>query len=154
MVNTIQSRLTDPAQDSTVSRYGTLGVILACLAAMAAVLAMPGCSGGSAAHAVDTSRARDALVIALDHWKQGDTPGSLPSSSTPMTVQDFDWQGGAKLLDYQVQGEGEPRDANLSIKVKLSLDGLQGKSKKVEKTVSYLVTTSPSVTVFRDTLKR
>ena len=121
---------------------------------MRVVLARPGWSGGSSAHAVNTSRARDALVIALDHWKQGDAPGSLRSSSTPMTIQDFDWQGGAKLVDYQVLGEGEAKDANLSIKVKLSLDGIPGKAKKTEKTVSYLVTTSPSVTVFRDMLKR
>ena len=58
-----------------MNRYGTLGVILACLVAMA-VLALPGVPE-AAAHAVDTPRARDALVMALDHWKQGDTPGSL-----------------------------------------------------------------------------
>jgi hypothetical protein len=154
MDNSIESRSTAPALDSSMSRYGTLGVIVACLLAMAAALAMPGCSGGSAAHAVNTSKARDALVSALDHWKQGDTPGSMATSSTPMTVQDFDWMAGAKLLDYQIQGDGEAKDANLSIKVKLTLDGVQGKSKKAEKTVSYLVTTSPSTTVFRDTLKR
>ena len=40
-----------------------------------------------------------------------------------MTVQDFEWQGGAKLIDYQVLGEGQERDANLSVKVKLTLVG-------------------------------
>ena len=152
MINSIDSRSIAPDLDSAVGRYGTMGIILASLLAMA-MLMLPGCSG-SAAHAVDTSRARDALVRALDHWKQGDTPGSLATPPTPMTVQDFDWLGGARLLDYQVLGEGEAKDANLSIKVKLALDGLQGKTKKAEKTVSYLVTTSPSITVFRDTLKR
>jgi len=152
MINSIDPRSIAPTFDSIVSRYGTLGVIVASLISMAG-LVLPGCSG-TAAHAVDTSRARDALVNALDHWKQGDTPRSLATSSTPMTVQDFDWQGGARLLEYQVLGEGEAKDANLSIKVKLTLDGLQGKTKKSEKTVSYLVTTSPSVTVFRDMLKR
>ena len=38
-----------------------------------------------------------------------------------MTVQDFDWEAGAKLVDYQIQGEGEPVDANLRIQVKLNL---------------------------------
>ena len=71
-----------------------------------------------------------------------------------MTVQDFEWQGGAKLIDYQLLGEGQPRDANLSVKVKLTLAGKQGKGKNIEKTVYYLVGTSPSVTVFRDMLKR
>ena len=128
----IRSPQAGPAQDRDQIRHGTLGVILACLVAMA-VLALPGCSGGSSAHAVNTSRARDALVIALDHWKQGDAPGSLRSSSTPMTIQDFDWQGGAKLVDYQVLGEGEAKDANLSIKVKLSLDGIRARRRRPRK---------------------
>jgi hypothetical protein len=152
MAKTFTSYQAELALGSEMDRYGTLGVIFACLAAIA-VFAMSGCSS-TAAHAVDTSRAREALVATLDHWKKGDSPDSLPSSTMPMTVQDFDWQDGAKLLDYQVQGDGEAKDANLSIKVKLSLDGVQGKSRKVEKTVSYLVTTSPSITVFRDALKR
>jgi hypothetical protein len=71
-----------------------------------------------------------------------------------MTVQDFEWESGAKLLDYEVLGDGQSRDANLSVKVKLMLASDQAKAKKVEKTVSYLVGTSPSITVFRDMLKR
>ncbi len=156
MIGTIEPRADDLSAcdhgDRALTRYGTLGVIVACLGAMLALM-LSGCSG-AAAHAVDPSRANDALVTALDHWKAGDDPGSLSSSSTPMTVQDFDWQGGAKLIDYQLLGEGQARDANLSVKVKLTLQGTQGKSKTVQKTVYYLVGTSPSVTVFRDMLKR
>ena len=129
-----------------------MGIIVACLGAMLALI-LPGCSGASA-HAVDPSRARDALVTALDHWKRGDDLRALASSATPMTVQDFDWQGGAKLIDYQLLSEGQERDANLSVKVKLTLAHKQGKSKPVEKSVYYLVGTSPSVTVFRDMFKR
>ncbi len=157
MIGTIESRAAVlPAYDRgdrALTRYGTMGVIVACLAAMLALM-LSGCSG-AAAHAVDPSRAHDALVTALDHWKAGDDPGSL-ASSTPMTVQDFDWQGGAKLIDYELLGEGQQRDANLSVKVQLTLAGKQGKGKgkNVEKTVYYLVGTSPSVTVFRDMLKR
>jgi hypothetical protein len=72
-----------------------------------------------------------------------------------MTVQDFDWAGGARLVDYQVIDDGQAKDANLSIKVKLVLNAPeQGRSKPTEKSVWYLVTTSPSVTVFRDTFRR
>jgi hypothetical protein len=140
----------NPALDGSrpSERSLMLSIIVASLAALA-LLALSGCSG-PAAHAVNTSKARDALVTALDHWKQGDAPRSISS----MTIQDFDWERGAKLLDYQVQGEGEARDANLSIKVKLTLAGDKPGSRQVEKTVSYLVGTSPSVTVFRDMLKR
>ncbi len=158
MIGTIGSRTPQRlsfGQDShALTHFGTLGVIVACLGALLA-LVLPGCSG-AAAHAVDPSRARDALVTALDHWKTGEDSKTLSSSTTPMTVQDFDWQGGAKLVDYQLLGEGQKRDANLSIKVKLTLAPGRGKGqgKNVEKTVYYLVGTSPSVTVFRDMLKR
>ncbi len=136
--------------ERTLALYGSLGILAACLAALS-LLAFSGC-GSSAAHAVDSSRARDALVTALDRWKNGDAPGSLAAAAPPMTVQDFDWQGGVRLLDYQLLGEGQPRDANLSVRVKLTLAGNKGKP--IEKTVYYLVGTSPSVTVFRDMLRR
>jgi hypothetical protein len=156
MMNIIESRATDASgadhEDLSLVRSGTLGVILACLVAMA-LFALVGCSGGNA-HAVNPSRAREALVSALDHWKKGEAPRSLSAASPSMTVQDLEWERGAKLVDYQVLGDGESRDANLSVKVKLTLADEKSKSKTMEKTVSYLVGTSPSVTVFRDMLKR
>ena len=118
--------------------------------AMLVALSIAGCSAG-VANPVDPDRARVALKTALDHWKSGGDPLSMPASATPMTVQDLEWQSGAKLLDYEVLGDGEPADANLRVKVKLTL---AGKTKKAEKTVNYLVTTSPAVTVFRDMLRR
>jgi hypothetical protein len=113
-------------------------------------LSTAGCAPG-VANPVDPDRARVALKAALDHWKNGGDPLAMPGSATPMTVQDLEWQSGAKLLDYEVLGDGEPADANLRVKVKLTL---AGKTKKAEKTVNYLVTTSPAVTVFRDMLRR
>ncbi|APW63951.1 hypothetical protein [Paludisphaera borealis] len=118
--------------------------------AMLVALSVAGCSGG-VANPVDPDRARVALKSALDHWKSGGDPLSMPTSATPMTVQDLEWQSGAKLVDYEVLGDGEPADANLRVKVKLTL---AGKGKNAEKTVNYLVTTSPAVTVFRDAMRR
>jgi hypothetical protein len=126
---------------------GRLGAVLVVLAA----LPLAGCWGTSRAHAVDPPRAREALKAALEHWKGGQGPESLRSSTTPMTVQDFDWAGGARLIDYQILGDGKAMDANLSVRVKLVL-GRPGKA--AEKTVWYLVGTSPSVTVFRDIFRR
>jgi hypothetical protein len=136
---------------STLSRRRWLAAGLVVLA----TAPLAGCWTSSQAHAVDPPRAREALKTALDHWKSGQDPRSLPSSSTPMTVQDFDWAGGAKLVDYQLIDGGQAKDANLSIKVKLVLDApVKKASKPTEKAVWYLVTTSPSVTVFRDTFRR
>lgn len=79
MIGTIESRAAELSVnvrgEAALTRYGTLGVIVACLAAMLALM-LSGCSG-AAAHAVDPSRARNALVTALDHWKTGDDPSAL-----------------------------------------------------------------------------
>ncbi|WP_165221399.1 hypothetical protein [Aquisphaera insulae] len=117
-----------------------------CLAAL--IAALPGCSTGEA-HAVDTSKAREALASSLDAWKRGEDSRSVSS----ITIQDFDWERGAKLEGYEILGDGQAKGANLSIQVKLRLAAAAGK-KATEKSVYYLVGTSPSVTVFRDTLRR
>ena len=141
-------------QNTTV--YGTLLVVAACLAALATVL-LPGCGDPSRAHAVNQPTARDALKIALDGWKNGQTPASFASASSPIVVQDFEWDSGAKLLEYQLVDDGKAVDANLRVQVKLTLAGGGGKAptgKNSEKTVWYLVGTSPKVTVFRDMLRK
>jgi len=139
------------------SLYGTLWVVAACLGVLATLL-LSGCSNPSRAHAVDVPRARDALKIALDEWKKGESPESLASASTPMIVQDFEWGSGAKLIDYQIIDDGKAEDANLRIQVKLTTSGGTGQGKtqgkNAEKKVWYLVGTSPKVTVFRDMLRR
>jgi hypothetical protein len=139
------------------SLYGTLWVVVACLAVLATLL-LPGCTDASRAHAVNEPTARDALKTALDGWKNGKTPASFASDSSPMIVQDLEWSSGAKLLDYQLIDDGKAYDANLRIQVKLSLAGADAKAapatKTTEKTVWYLVGTSPKVTVFRDMLRK
>jgi hypothetical protein len=160
MISTTKSTATwdaAPRRDERdVSGYGSLALLAACLGVLAVSLCS-GCSGDIRAHAVDPPRAREALKTALDQWKAGAGPRSLQSSATPMTVQDFDWAAGAKLLDYQVVDDGKPYDANLRVQVRLVLSH-PGKDKDedqaVEKKVWYLVGTSPSVTVFRDMFRR
>jgi hypothetical protein len=126
-------------------------------AGLVVLVALPlaGCWSSSQAHAVDPPHAREALRIALDQWKKGEGPRSLESSATPMIIQDFDWAGGARLIDYQVVDDGQPQGANLRVQVNLTLNSpTKGQRKTDEKKVWYLVGTSPSVTVFRDMLRR
>jgi hypothetical protein len=84
----------------------------------------------------------------MESWKKGDRIDALRSGSPPIVAQDFDWMGGHHLLAYEVTGDGKDDDANLRIPVRLTLRTPQGK--ELSKDVSYVVGTSPSLTVFRD----
>ena len=120
-------------------------LLAAGLAALAA-LPLSGCWGSSQANAVDPPRAREALKIALEHWKSGESPRSLQSSSTPMIVQDFDWIGGAKLLDYRIDGPGRELVGQQNFPVTLTLEA---SGRKATRRVEYQVTTDPILVVSR-----
>lgn len=124
------------------TRFAHLTTVVTCLV-------FTGCSGGGGSAApVEPSKAREALVVALDSWKKGDTIDSLKSGSPSIVAQDFDWMAGARLVEFEIIGEGKDDNANLRIPVKLTLRTPQGK--EVKKSVSYVVGTSPTLTVFRD----
>lgn len=127
------------ARRALLTTYGSVAV---------AGLLFSGCFGQERAAAVDPGRARRALQTALESWKKGDTIEQLRSNSPSIVAQDFDWMAGARLVDYEVTGDGKDDDANLRIPVKLSLRTAQGKD--LSKSVSYVVGTSPVLTVFRE----
>jgi hypothetical protein len=96
---------------------------------------------------VDSPKAVETLKIALDAWKTGKKTQELKAATPSIVVQDMDWDGGSKLLDYQITGPGTEQDANLRCPVKLTLRDPQGQ--EVKKDVSYIVGTDPVLTVFR-----
>ena len=106
-----------------------------------------GCSRTPWAGTVDADRAREVLKTALDVWKKGDTPDTLKSSSPTITAQDLDWLGGAKLVNYELTGDSKSVEANLYVPVTLTLTTATGK--EVKKKVTYIVATSPYLSVFR-----
>jgi hypothetical protein len=119
------------------------------LLAVATLLAPAGCSPGpQRAAAVDPAAARTALQSALDAWKAGQKPADLKAASPAITVQDLDWESGSRLVSYEVKSEGTHDDANLRIPVSLTLSGPSGGEQK--KDVTYVVGTSPAITVFRE----
>jgi hypothetical protein len=156
MNHTVKSTMEDWTnlirEDRDRSFYGSIWVAIACLGAISALL-LSGCSSSSRASAVNAPLARESLKVALEHWKKGEDLKSLQDSVTPMTAQDYEWASGAKLIDYQILDSGREEDVNLRVQVKITL-GQQGNSKTIEKTASYVVGTSPSVTVFRDIMRR
>ncbi|GIW85891.1 MAG: hypothetical protein KatS3mg108_0215 [Isosphaeraceae bacterium] len=112
------------------------------------VWVVAGCGGPPRAAPVEPELARRALRVALDGWKSGAKPADLKSATPPMTVQDLDWLSGLALVEYEVVGPGRDDDANLRIPVDLVLRDPEGR--ELRKRVSYVVGTSPSVTVFRE----
>jgi hypothetical protein len=114
------------------------------------MLAMAAClfAGCGSKHAVQPDLAVTTLRTALEGWRSGKTPEAMQQVVPAIVVQDLDWTGGAKLKEFQILDGGKPVDANLYAQVKLKLiDASGGES---EKTVTYVVGTSPKLTVFRD----
>lgn len=107
-----------------------------------------GCLGTRHVEPVDAPRGREALKTALDGWKKGGSPAALLKESPPITVQDWDWQAGTRLVDYQLDGADKPIESNLYVPVQLTLRNARGKD--VKKKVRYIIATSPVVTVFRE----
>src|SRR5271156_2319588 len=127
--------------DRNGTMYGSLWVVAACLVALA-TLFMPGCGNSSVAHPVDAPQALDALKIALDAWKKGETSQSLAAGSPPMTAQDFEWDTGAKLIEYRLVDDGRADGPNLRIQVMITTSGEPAKGQKqakpTEKKASYV----------------
>ena len=113
------------------------------------IAAISGCSNEPRrAGNVDASLARESLKTALESWKKGDPLAKLKAARPAIVVQDMDWEGGASLADYQIEGEGKGDTANLRVPVSLTLRDAKGK--EVKKSVTYVVGTSPAITVFRE----
>lgn len=118
-------------------------------ALLALLLTAWGCGSGYSpeAHRVDPERARNTLESVLISWQLGETPQQWRQQDPQVVIQDMDWAAGRKLEEFEILDDGEAIDANLHCRVRLKLgDPQQGET---EQTVTYLVTTSPNLTVFR-----
>ncbi len=113
---------------------------------------LTGCGSGPYESApVDPDTALDTLTSVMESWKKGESPQDVREQTPSIVVQDLDWSGGMKLLDYEVLDDGKPESANLIARVRQSLEDKAGA--KSERTVTYVVGTAPALTVFRDMFK-
>lgn len=110
-------------------------------------LCVSGCGYSAAEHRVTSTTARSTLESVLKSWQEGESSESWQQKTPKVVVQDMDWKAGAKLQSFEILGEGEAIDANLHCQVKLKF--AQPRNGKKEQTVTYLVGTSPVLTVFR-----
>ena len=114
---------------------------------LACLLLLSGCDGVYRSDPVIPELARETLRQALEQWQAGASAESMRERSPEIVVQDIDWSSGSKLIAFDLLEVGKPVDANLIAKVKLTLQTSAGKQQ--EKTVTYVVGTSPVLTVFR-----
>lgn len=87
-------------------------------------LTLAGCSKSTSSYVPKASAAKDALTLALDAWKNGqsaDPAGKLPSGATVRAI-DSQWTAGAKLTAYEIVQEfpAETQAAPRKFAVKLT----------------------------------
>jgi hypothetical protein len=117
---------------------------------LAAALAPSGCGDPKPLPMAATAESsRAALVAGFDAWKQGKTPQDMQALSPPLTFADDDLAAGAKLLDYTIQGDGQPRGTGYSYTVLLKLQGKDG-AKVRERKIAYRVVTDPKPFITRE----
>lgn len=118
------------------------------LCVAAALAAGCGSETGQSPYPVQPELARDTLQEVLQSWKDGETIDSWREHDPQVVVQDLDWMAGRKLQDFEILDGGEAVDANLHCQVRLTLNDPD--AHQAEQTVTYLVSTSPKLTVFRE----
>lgn len=99
-----------------------------------------GCSSGDTpSYPLDEELARGSVQKAMQAWVDGKTPKELQPD---IVVGDPAWEQGKKLVSFEIVADEETTDgSNLHIRVKRKLDTLESK-------VTYIVGTTPVVTIF------
>jgi hypothetical protein len=117
-----------------------------CLGALMLSAVTLGCA--SKPEPADPQVARETLRAALDAWKSGEGIEALQQVEPPILVSDHEWGGGTRLLDYQVDSKDQIFGTDLRCRVKLTLQGKNGK--KRQKQATYSVGTSQALVVVRE----
>lgn len=102
-----------------------------------------GCSGGARPHPLNPELARNSLQSAMQAWVDGKTPKDLQPK---IIMGDTGWEQGRKLVSFEILRDEETTDgSNLYIRVNRTFekDGANAESK-----VTYIVGTSPVITIF------
>jgi hypothetical protein len=105
-----------------------------------------GCGGGEGRTlSLNKDAARDACTEFLEAWKKGGKSADLQPA---IIGKDSDWEAGQTLTGYELLPNEMDGGSNLHIPVRLTLKNAQGREEQQD--VTYIVGTSPKVTVFRE----
>ena len=108
------------------------------------VFAGIGCSKTARDLPLDTQLARDSLEKALQAWVDGKKPADLQPE---IIVGDSNWHSGQKLVSYEIKSEVMNDGTNLYLNVLCQFTNPKNK-KPVKSEVTYIVGTSPVITIF------
>lgn len=108
------------------------------------VLSCSGCERNARTLTLNESVARDSLHRFLTAWQEGRRSTDL---APKIVGKDFDWETQRTLQSFEVLPDGRSDGANLYMKVRRTIRTPKGTELNQE--VSYVVGTSPIVTVFR-----
>ncbi len=114
------------------------------------LIILTGC-GDNVGAPVNVNVAQQTLTSAMEAWKNGKSSEDLLNEKPSIVVQETEWNEDTKLLDYEILSDDQPAGPNLVATVKLKLSKSDGKV--TEKTATYVVGTSPGLTVYRNMMR-
>jgi len=94
----------------------------------------------------DAGDARQTLTKVCEAWKDGQTTKSFSQQTPPWVVADEDWDGGAKLIEFEI-GEPIAFGGHWRVLAKLKLNS--EKRGEHSRNVAYAVTLQPAVSIIR-----
>ena len=114
------------------------------------LLIVTGC-GDKVGAPVKLDVAQQTLLTAIEAWKEGKSAEDLLAEKPSIVVQEAEWVEGTKLLEYEIVNDEEQAGPNLIATVKLKLSKEDGTV--TSKTATYVVGTSPGLTVYRNRMR-
>ncbi|MCI0357505.1 MAG: hypothetical protein L0211_03345 [Planctomycetaceae bacterium] len=133
-----------PFDDRAVARRSL--ILAACCWGCAA---LAGCGGRNYTPpaAADPATARSALEKALDCWRLRITPDELAQAEPAITVSDYDWRDGRRLVEFQILAGEQALGTSVHWPVRLKVVQVSGREQWLDAT--YIVSTNPIIHISR-----
>ena len=114
---------------------------------LATVTMLLGC-GPVQAPVSDPEQATKLVAQVMGEWKLGKKWGETKQQTPPIYVTEDLWRNGLTLNDFSLIGNGELLGTSVRVQVNLKCTDKNGKV--ISRSVRYLVTTKPALTVMRE----
>jgi hypothetical protein len=107
-----------------------------------------GCASKGRNLPLDKTLARESLIVFLDTWKNKQSAKLLKDRTPSIVGLDDDWDAGKKLESYEIVNMDRNDGSNVYAVVNLNFANADGAGKS--RRVTYIIGTSPVVSIFRD----